>query len=711
MNTARMNLPVSSLDSQTSPESEIDLMLLFRTLWRGKIWIILATIVAILIGGYYAYSIATPLYTTRAVVMLENRQEQVVDIESVMTGLSGDQATVNTEVEVIRSRGLLEKLVLKLDLLNDPEYNTELQPEPIISVTKIVNFSRGLMGLPPKEKRQLSERDILDATIDELLKKLSVSNIRQSYVFNILATSEDPQKAALIANTLGELYIRDQLEVKFDATAQATEWLTERVTQLQVELEDAESAVKEFVSNTDLVGPESLDALNRQLKDLRERLQKTKAAQVIAQKQADHLRALAEAGEFEEIVKQTNDPALRRLFLAQDNANDSSLKAFEARLANVLQNADQKNAQMIDQMNALSQSIDSLQIQIESQSKDLVQLQQLQREAEASRLIYEYFLSRMKETSVQQGIQQADSRVLSYAVVPLRPASPRKAIILFLSAIMGMIFGSGMVLLKEYAQNTFRAPEDLEHLSGATVMGQIPIIPARNRKKVLKYLTDKPTSAAAEAIRNLRTSILLSNVDKPPKIIMSTSSIPGEGKTTQSLALAQNLSGLGKKVLLVEGDIRRRTFAEYFEIKGKQGLLAVLSGEAKLEDVAIFNEDLKADILIGEKSAINAADIFSSDRFHKFLDDLRKKYDYVIIDTPPVLAVPDARVIGQSVDAILYTVKWDSTTRRQVSEGLKSLRSVGAAVTGLVLAQINKRGMKRYGYGDSYGAYGDYYDN
>ena len=396
MNTARMNLPVSSLDSQTSPESEIDLMLLFRTLWRGKIWIILATIIAILIGGYYAYSIATPLYTTRAVVMLENRQEQVVDIESVMTGLSGDQATVNTEVEVIRSRGLLEKLVLKLDLLNDPEFNTELQPEPIISATKIINFSKGLLGLPAKEKKQLSERDILDATIDELLKKLSVSNIRQSYVFNIVATSEDPKKAALIANTLGELYIRDQLEVKFDATAQATEWLTERVTQLQVELEDAESAVKEFVSNTDLVGPESLDALNRQLKDLRERLLKTKAAQLVAQKQADQLHALAEAGDYEEIVKQTNDRTLRRLFLAQDGANDVGLEAFKARLANVLQSADQKNAQMIDQIKALSQSIDSLQIQIESQSKDLVELQQLQREAEASRLIYEYFLSRMK---------------------------------------------------------------------------------------------------------------------------------------------------------------------------------------------------------------------------------------------------------------------------------------------------------------------------
>ncbi len=704
-----MSIPISP--TQAPPEDEIDLLAVFRTLWRGKIWVILSTLAALLIGGYYAFSVATPLYNAKAVVMLENRQEQVVDIESVMTGLSGDQAAVNTEVEVIRSRGLLEKLVLKLDLLDDPEFNVDLQPEPFISAEKVIKFFKGLAGVPPKEEKPLGERDILDATIDELLKKLSVSNIRQSYVFNIVAISEDPRKAAEIANTLGELYILDQLEVKFEATAQATEWLTERVTQLQDELEKAEAAVKQFASNTDLVGPESLDALNRQLKDLRERLLKSKAAENESRERARQLHALAEAKDYEGFAKLANDPALRRLLSAQGGDSTNLPDTFKARMARILQTADQKKGQLANQITALAQSIESLQQQIESQSKDLVRLQQLQRESEASRLIYEYFLSRMKETSVQQGIQQADSRILSYAVVPLKPSSPHKGIILVLSAVLGMLFGSGMVLLREFTQNTFRTAEDLEHLSGATVMGQIPVIPARKRKKVLQYLTDKPASAAAEAIRNLRTSVLLSNVDNPPKIIMSTSSVPGEGKTTQSLALAQNLSGLGKKVLLVEGDIRRRTFAEYFDIKGKQGLLAVLSGEARLEDVVIYNEDLKADVLIGEKSAVNAADVFSSDRFHAFLDKLRDTYDYVIIDTPPVLAVPDARVIGQSVDAVLYTVKWDSTTRRQVAEGLKSLRSVGAAVTGLVLAQIDKRNMKRYGYGDSYGAYGDYYDN
>lgn len=140
-------------------------------------------------------------------------------------------------------------------------------------------------------------------------------------------------------------------------------------------------------------------------------------------------------------------------------------------------------------------------------------------------------------------------------------------------------------------------------------------------------------------------------------------------------------------------------------------MISVLSGERTLEETIVRERSMNVDILIGEKSSTNAADLFSSDRFSQFLKDIREKYDYIIIDTPPVLAVPDARVIGQSVDAILYTVRWDSTTHRQVLEGLKSFETVNVKVTGLVLGQINARGMKQYGYGDGHKAYGAYYDD
>ncbi len=189
---------------------------------------------------------------------------------------------------------------------------------------------------------------------------------------------------------------------------------------------------------------------------------------------------------------------------------------------------------------------------------------------------------------------------------------------------------------------------------------------------------------------------------------MSTSTIPGEGKTTQSIALAQNLSGLGKSVLLIEGDIRRRTFLQYFDKPAVGGLVSVVSGDHSLSDAVVHDDELKIDILMGEKASMNAADFFSSDKFKEFMVTTREVYDYIIIDTPPVLVVPDARVIGHLVDSIVYSVKWNSTNQHQVVEGLRQLSSVGLRVSGLVLAQIDPRGMKRYGYGGRYGAYSGY---
>ena len=689
---------------------EIDLGLLLHTLWRGKVWILLCGLVAFTLGVIYAYSIAVPEYTASSTVAFESREEQVVDLEGVVGGLGGDQATINTEVEVLRSRGLMEKLVLKLDLVSNPEFNARLRPIPTLSVEGIKGLIFG--NTPPDP---LTERAELDAVIDVLLSKISVSNIRQSYVFRLTATTQNRQMSADISNALADAYILDQLEVKFSATEQATEWLTSRVGDLQHELETSVAAVKEFSSTSQLISPEALGGLNRQVKELRDRQRDTQNAATEAQARLKTLEAARESGDLQRMAIVANDSTLNRTLQLMQNGAVTDDTAFMTRFNQITTRAEFEYDRLEIQVQTMGRSIAELDAQVNEQSGDLVTLQQLEREAEASRLIYEFFLNRLKETSVQQGIQQADSRVLSRAVVPTTASAPRKSIIMVMSLMLGLMVGSGGVLARELTQNTIRNADELEGLTGQPVLGQIPVIPARQRLNVLNYLTEKPTSAAAEAIRNLRTSTLLSNVDTPPQIIMSTSSIPSEGKTTQSLALAQNLSGLGKRVLLIEGDIRRRVFAEYFDIKGQIGLLAVLGDHAELEDAVVYNDQLRADILVGEKASANAADIFSSDAFRALLDDARQIYDYIVIDTPPVLIVPDARIIGQMVDAILYTVRWDHTTKRQVVEGLKSFENVNLRITGLVLGQINAKGMKKYGYGDSYGAYGaygaGYYDN
>ena len=690
---------------------DVDLSKIFRTLWRGKFFIAICALIMAALGVYYSFVMATPTYTASSVVALESRQEQVVDLESVVSGLGGDQITINTEVEVLRSRGLLDKLAVQLNLADDPEFNATLRPPSTFSLGALVDYITGLVVPNAPPPPPLSDRAILDSIIDELLGKISVVNVRQSYVFGITAKTEDPEKSALIANTLAELYILDQLETKFEATEQATTWLTARVSHLQVELEQAEAAVKDFNAITDLVSPEDLAQQNRQIKELRDRLGEAKETEVTAQLRVKELELAQDSQDLQQMAEAAKDRTLTRIYTQIKDDPDADRTTFDARFQQVLERAELEQTRVANQIAALEATIEDQREQIRLQSIDLVELRQLEREAEASKLIYEYFLARLKETSVQQGIQQADARILSQAVVPLGPSAPRKMIIIALCLVLGTLIGAGLVLLREFAQTTFRAAEDLESFTGYPVLGQIPAISARRRKNVLQYLVEKPTSAAAEAIRNMRTSVLLSNIDNPPQIIMSTSSIPGEGKTTQSLALSQNLSGLGKKVLLVEGDIRRRVFSEYFDIKERRGLISVLSGDRTLEETVVHEPTMNVDILIGEKSATNAADLYSSTRFREFLDELRKKYDYIIIDTPPVLAVPDARVIGQSVDAILYTVRWDKTTHRQVSEGLKSFETVNVKVTGLVLGQINAKGMKQYGYGDSHGAYSAYYDN
>jgi len=293
--------------------------------------------------------------------------------------------------------------------------------------------------------------------------------------------------------------------------------------------------------------------------------------------------------------------------------------------------------------------------------------------------------------------------------VPEIAARPRPALVVLMSAALAVALVSVLVLKTEAARSSFRTAEELEDLTGYTVMGQIPKIPGMRRKSILSYAIRKPTSAAVEAIRNLRTTLFMASA-KPPRVIMMTSSVPGEGKTTQALTMALNLAGLGKRVLVIEGDIRRRMFGKYFEIGDRPGLVAVTEGRVRLAEAIWTNADLGFDILTGEKSRMNAADLFASAPFGELVAAARQAYDVVIIDTPPVLVVPDARLIGQFTDAILYSVQWDRTRERQVQQGLKLFETVGLQVAGLVLSKIDRRRLHRYGYGDTYDTRG-YYQN
>ncbi len=677
---------------------EVDPFALFAVLWRRKFLIGFVGLLFALLGGLFAVFIATPYFKASSVVVLNTQLPSNFDLEAVVPGLSSDQASINTEVEVIRARGLMEKLVAVLDLTQDPEFNKELRPEPLVSVDKTVGVVRDFLGLPQLEEPAPTPEETLNKTVDSVIEAIQVANIRQSYVFRLTAVTENPVKSADIANRLAELYIQRQLDVKLEATQQSSQWLGERAAELQSELEEAEARVTEFNAGTTLISPEVLAGLNRQLKELRERRLDLEAKLELASARVVSLKVAAETGDRTTTADVAADRTLTRFLTLDDD------KSFDERLASILEAAELGEARARSQVAAVTSTIDEIVLQIEDQSADLVQLGQLQREAEASRLIYEFFLARLKETSVQEGIHYADSSILSRAVVPSEPSAPRKSLIVILTGTLGLMLGSAVVLRAESRDRAFRSIEEVERATGKVVLGQIPRVPVRSRAKLLDYLVKRPNSAAAEAVRNVRTSLLLSNPDSPHQVILSTSSLPGEGKTTNTLAMAQYMASMGKKVLVLEGDIRLSTLSEYFQGGERKGLLAVLAGEAELEDAIQPIEALGVDVLLGEKSPASATELFSSERFSELLAQLRKTYDTILIDTPPVLVVPDARVIGQHADDILFSVKWDATLRAQVKEGLRLLEAVNLKSPMLILSQVDLKGQAKYGYAEGYGS-------
>jgi capsular exopolysaccharide synthesis family protein len=703
----RMQFAVPSPPKQDD-DDEIDLLALVRTLWRGKWWIMLCIVIAVGIGGNYAFRVAVPTYSATAQMALQIRQETVVDLESVLSGVSSDQSSMNTEMEVIRSRELISALVDELGLMDDPEFNPTLRPDEGFGLSDAIAFVRSYFPASeaaPAEPE--TDETIRNDVIDNVRSAISTQAGRQSYVFSIEATTQDPRKSALLANTLARLYKDDQIEQKVQATENAAIWLSGRVSELQEELETRQREITTLRTQRSLVSAESLEALNTQSVELQQILQAAEAElDDVTFRGASMVAALE--GTNEEKVASVQDGQLAAILAAIDRGDTAAQVRFDRRFESLRLQASAEALRLNEQVTELRAEAERLSRQFGQQSSALANLQELERETEATRVLYETFLTRLKETTVQEGVHQADSRILSEAT-PGEIVAPRKSRILALSMILGMMAGSAIVLLREFSQNTYRTAEELERGTGISVLGQIPRIPAKGRPQTIQYLATKPTSAASEAIRNVRTSVLLSNVDNPPKIIMSTSSIPGEGKTTLAIALAQNLAGMNKKVILIEGDIRRRTFGEYFPTAKEQGgLLSVISGRLTLEQSVYRHPEMKVDILMGERSQVNAADVFSSEAFRHLIDKVRDEYDYVIMDTPPVLVVPDSRVIGQHMDAIIYTVNWDRTTKTQVQEGLRQFQTVNLRVTGLVLSQIDPAGMRRYGYGEKYGAYSSY---
>ncbi|MBD3678597.1 MAG: AAA family ATPase [Rhodobacteraceae bacterium] len=349
--------------------------------------------------------------------------------------------------------------------------------------------------------------------------------------------------------------------------------------------------------------------------------------------------------------------------------------------------------------------IAALEAGIDQRGGEHVTLQNLVREVEASRGLYEHFLLRLKETAVQEGVQEADSRILSKAVPPRMPERPRKSLILGLAGLVGLTLGSVLVLWADAATDRFRSGRDLAEHVAVPIWGQVLRVPGRGYRAVLNHLADNPASVAAESLRNLRTSLFHARPGDGPRVILVTSSMPDEGKTTLALSLAQSLAGQGKAVLVIDADLRRPSVGRLLDRRAGPGLAEVLQGQEP--EAALVDDPLTGAALLpaGNAPRGRAADLLTLDRVSQVLGTLRDSHDVILIDTPPVHLVPDARILAKQADAILVAVRWNHTTRAQLEETLGQLDLGRDGRAGVALTRVNPRGARRYDLSGRYGAY------
>lgn len=727
----------------------IDLQQLI-TVFRRRLWAMLAagllTFVAVVIFTLQA----TPLYTATSSVVLNVRQAQVVDIEAVLSGAPPDSATVDTEVEVLRSRYLAETVVDQLNLTQVPEFNSSLAEPSAISafIGGVTGFLTGLLPQQVEVSITDAEREARtrEQVVSSLMSALSVRRVGLTYVIEITATSQTPSLARDIANTYAEAYLTAQLEAKFEATERANDWLNERVDVLRDEVRVREEAVARFRNQAGLVDADGATIAEQQVTDLNSQLAVQRAELSEARARLDSVRSQVERGVSADTIaevlssnvisdlrRQQAEVARRQADLSGRygprhpeiltvNREAADIRAqIEAEITRIVGSLENEVNVAAQRVRSLQSSLAEARSELATNNSDIVELRELQREAEASRALFESFLNRFRQTNETEGLTEADARIVASASTPIEPSSPNVLLNFALGIVLAGVVGVGVVFVLEMLDNGIHTDTDIEKNLGLAHIASVPqlkpgLIGRLSGKSgnPTRYVIQKPLSSFSESFRTIRSAIRLSGIDDAQDVVAVTSSLPGDGKTTTVVCLGRVAAMAGAKVIVIDCDLRRRLLTKDLCPDVSKGLLEVLSGEASLDDVVQSDDETGLDILPVSETTFTPRDVFGSQAFEALLAQLRERYDQVIIDTAPVLAVADTRTIASKVDGVLFAARWKKSSIGVVRKGIGELRASKANILGVVLNNVDLAAQARYGYDTSgyyYRSYRKYYSD
>jgi polysaccharide biosynthesis transport protein len=714
---------------------EVHLMDYVRVLYKRRRLATTAFLVIFISVVVYTFT-QTPIYAAKVQLLIEPENPNVISFKEVIEQDKSTTDYYQTQYKILQSRALAKRTIEAANLWNHVEFAGKDAGAVGSSLLSSVGLGKSdaptqqpaasaptqsLVTTPAVPMIQADETPMQSKVIEQFLKHLTISPIRNSRLVDVTFESADARLSATVANTLALAYINQNLEFKYLSSKEAGAFLDKQLGEQRKQVEDSEKALQTYKEQTDAMSLEDKQNIVVQ------RLAELSAA--VTKAQTERLQKEALYNQIQSI--QSDRAALDTFPAIMSNTFIQQLKGQLAELqrtqASLGEKFGEKHPEMIRVKSAIEQTDAKLQGEIgkvvasirneflaarsqeqrlvgalERQKSEATALSRkgidygvLQRDATTSRQMYDNLMQRAKETGVSGQAQQSMSsiRVVDKAEVPRKPARPNRLLNIMLALFGGGLFAVGLAFFFEYIDNRIKSPEEIKGYLGLPFLGLIP--------KLKDAETDAPLlhagvpTAFAEAFRNLRTNILFSSTDEGGRSIVVTSTGPGEGKTTVASNIAIALAQAGQRVLLVDGDMRKPKVHVTFKESQTPGLSNVLVGNAKASEAVRKTAVQNLWLLLAGVTPPNPAELLGSQRFRDFLATLQEHFDWVLVDTPPVMAVTDASVVAHLVNGVVFVIGCEQTSKYTASAALEQLEGARAKFLGGIL---NKVDVERHSY-------------
>jgi succinoglycan biosynthesis transport protein ExoP len=732
--------PIHSALYNVLPAQESTLREYMRVLIKRK-WMVLAVITGIFMAVAVASLRQTPIYEAVGQIVVNKADSNVITFKDSMPVMDYyDQSDLDTEVRILQSDLMALQVIRQLNLDKRPEFggHSDQKQANLVADPLQTDSSR------------------TSALLGAFRGNLHVTLIPNTRIIEIHYNSTDPQLAASTVNTLAATYVEQNFKTKFESTMQASDWLSKQLVDLQMKVETSQEKLVRYQKEHEILGidekqnitTEKLDEVNKEM-TLAESDRMQKEA-VYRQTQSNDPDAIAAA-----IVSDTTGTGSPAGSLLMDKlrGQQGDLKLQIADLSTQFGPSYPKIAQLNNQLKEVDRQLQSetnkavdhlkgqylaalqresmLRESFEKQKQEANKLNEsaieysiLKRDLDSNRTLYEGLLEKLKEAGVTAGLRSNNFRIINAARVPMSPSEPNIPRNLAFALVLGVISGVGLAFVLENMDNTVRTPEQATALSALPSLGMIPLgsksanhgaagkrLALTASKEAVETVTQiRPQSQMAESYRALRTSLLLSNLGAPPKVIMVTSARPQEGKTTTSINTAIVLAQKGVRVLLMDADLRRPSVHKTLGMGPRSGLSNVLTGSATLQQTITISPILpNLFIMPAGTPPPNPAELLASSNMRELIAELRGMYDHIVIDTPPTLSVTDAVVLSPTADATILVIRSGQTTKQALRRARDILMQVNAHVAGVLLNAVDLTSPDYYYYYEYQGKYGQYY--